>query len=438
MSKGRVLVVDDKENMLNLLQRILEKDFQVQPARDGREALAHLAAGSFDVVLSDIRMPGPDGFEVLAHVKQVAPDTEVILMTAHGSIANAVEAIKRGAYDYLEKPFDPDEAALKVARALEHKRLKEETASLRRQLAGARRFDDLIGQAPKLRALYDVIERASAVDLTVLITGETGTGKELVARAVHRRSPRKERPFVAVNCGALPGDLIESELFGHARGAFSGAATAHAGLFEEANGGTLFLDEIGDLPLPLQVKLNRALQDKEVRRVGEAHARAVDVRVIAATLRDLKLEVAEGRFREDLYYRLNVLTLRLPPLRERKEDIPLLVAHFLERITARMGRPAPALAPEVLQALLSWDWPGNVRELENTLERAVALSSGDVVARDALPEELRDARTGARGLGEQLAQLPFREAMELARDRAAHDYLEALMKEFEGNVTRAA
>ena len=440
--KARVLVVDDKENMRRLFARILGDAYVVTEAADGTQALALLAGREFDVVVTDIQMPGADGFAVLREVKQRAPDTEVVLVTAYASIPKAVEAIKEGAYDYLSKPFDPDEVALLVARALEQRRRGKEAAGLRARLATAPGLHGLLGASAAMRSLHTLLSQVAARDLTVLLTGETGTGKELAARAVHAESPRKAKPFVAVNCGALPADLVESELFGHAKGAFTGATLAKAGLFEEAHGGTLFLDEMGDLPLPVQVKLNRALQEKEVRRVGTTVPVKVDVRVVAATHRELAAEVAAGRFREDLYYRLNVVTVRLPALRERREDIPLLAMHFL----ARAGRPElEGFAPEALRALTAYAWPGNVRQLENAVARAVAVAQGRRIGVDDLPSELsggRAAGTGGAQVGripaEALVKLPYREAVDSARDTVSREYLSALMQEFGGNVTHAA
>ncbi|ATB46274.1 sigma-54-dependent transcriptional regulator [Corallococcus macrosporus] len=436
-NRPSVLVVDDKENMRHLFTRILGDAYQVRTVEDGGRALALIQAQQFDLVVTDIRMPGADGFEVLKAVKQHSPDTEVIMVTAYASVSKAVEAIKEGAYDYLPKPFDPDEASLVVARALERKRLKEQAATLRRELEGVYSFQNIIGRSAPMRALYSLLERAAELDITVLITGETGTGKELVARAIHYHGPRKDRPFVAVNCGALPSELIESELFGHARGAFTGAVETKPGLFESASGGTIFLDEIGELPLAVQVKLNRTLQDKEVRRVGDSVARRIDARVITATHRDLKAEVAAGRFREDLYYRLNVFPVQLPPLRERREDIPLLAMFFVQKAAKTYRQPVDGLEPDALRALTGYSWPGNVRQLENAIERAVAIATSARVGAGDLPPEITGEQQGAL-LTNQLVKMPFREAVDLARDRASRDYLIALLREFGGNVTRAA
>ncbi len=435
--KPRILVVDDKENMLKLFAKILGEASELTLAGDGARALSLLAAQSFDVVVTDLRMPGADGFQVLEAVKARAPDTEVVMMTAFASVSSAVEAIRQGAYDYLQKPFDPDAAALVIGRAVERKRLKEQAANLRRELQGVFGFHRLVGKSARMREVYKLLEQASRLDITVLLTGETGTGKELAAKAIHYQSARAARRFVAVNCGALPAELVESELFGHARGAFTGAVGAKAGLFEEAQGGTLFLDEVGDLPLAVQVKLNRALQEKEIRRVGENAAVPVDVRLVAATHRDLKAEVKAGRFREDLFYRLHVFPVTLPPLRERREDLPMLVAHFLEKLAKAHQRPVDGVEPEALRALTGYPWPGNVRELENAIERAVAVCDAGRIDLSCLPAEVVQEQQGSLP-AEVLLKLPYREAVDLARDRVSREYLTALMREMGGNVTRAA
>jgi DNA-binding NtrC family response regulator len=437
MASVRVLVVDDKENILKLFAKILAEGHQVTSALDGARALSLIATEEFDVVVTDIRMPGAGGFEVLAAVKARSPSTEVVMMTGYASVGDAVRAMKLGAYDYLEKPFDPDAAALTVARAAERRRLRDETASLRRELEGIHSFHNLVGKSDRMREVYRLLEQAAGLDITVLLGGETGTGKDLAARAIHYHSTRKERRFVPVNCGALPPDLVESELFGHARGAFTGAATAKVGLFEEAEGGTIFLDEIGELPLGTQVKLNRVLQEREIRRVGDNVAIQVDVRVIAATHRDLKAEVQAGRFREDLFYRLNVFPVRLPPLRERTEDVPLLASHFLEKHARAMRREIGGFDPEALRLLASHPWPGNVRELENAVERAVAIASGPSILSRDLPTDLA-APASPHSPGPALAAMPYREVVEQAQDRVSREYLVALLTEFHGNVTRSA
>jgi DNA-binding NtrC family response regulator len=359
------------------------------------------------------------------------------LLAADGSVSDALEAVKQGAYDYIQKPFDPDAAGLVVARALERRRLRAQTVSLRKELEGVNSFHNVIGKSPPMREVCGLLERAAGLDTTVLLTGETGTGKELAARAVHYHSTRKHNRFVPVNCGALPAELGDNELFGYAKGAFNGAAASKPGLFEEANRGTLFLDEVGELPLPVQVKLNRALQDKEIRRVGENSPFAVDVRIIAATHRELKAEVQAGRFREDLFYRLHVFPIRVPALRERREDIPALAAHFLAKHARASKRDITGIGNAAMRALTAYNWPGNVRELENAIERAVAIAAGRELDIRDLPAELRGAQVGALP-AEVLVKMPYREAMGTARDRISREYLAVLLHEFEGNVTRAA
>jgi two-component system response regulator AtoC len=434
----RVLVADDKENMRKLVARILAEagGYAVDEAEDGARALALVATRPYDVVVTDIRMPGADGFELLGAVKARDPSVEVVMMTGYATVQDAVRAMRRGAFDYLEKPFDPDAALAVVARAAEHKRIAD-AARLAVRPGEEEGFHALVGGSAAMREVYRLLEKAAAVDATVLLSGETGTGKELAARAVHYHSARRERRFVPINCGALPAELVESELFGHARGAFTGAAAAKPGLFEEARAGTIFLDEVGELPLAAQVKLNRVLQEKEIRRVGDTQPIAVDVRVIAATHRDLRDEVKAGRFREDLFYRLHVLTVTLPPLRERPDDVPLLAAHFLEKHARAARRTLRGFAPDALRRLAAHSWPGNVRELENVIERAVAVSSGETVGPDDLPAELAAGAPPAPAPG-ALAALPYKDAVAEARDRVSRDYLVALMTEFGGNVTRAA
>jgi DNA-binding NtrC family response regulator len=436
MRKPRVLVADDKDTILGLFGRILADRFEVVTATDGQRALALALNDDFDVVVSDIRMPGADGFTVLREVKRAKPDVEVVLMTAFGSVQKAVEAMKEGAYDYLAKPFDPDDALLTIERAAERKRLREQARDLSAALGNVGHFDRLVGKSAAMQQLFELLKRAAGTDATVLITGESGTGKELAARAVHAGSARKGARFVAVNCGAIPENLIESELFGHVKGAFTGALGDRRGLFEEADSGTLLLDEVGELPLPMQVKLTRVLQEHSVRRVGESQERKVDARVVAATNVDLKAAVAAGRFREDLFYRLNVFPVRLPPLRERRDDIPVLAAHFLERHRGRYGGGVEGFSPEALSALVRYDWPGNVRELENSIERALAVVDGPRIPLEALPDEVQTQ--GRPRLASDLGRLSYREVVDIARDRVSREYLIALMREFEGSVTHAA
>ncbi len=436
MKKPRVLVADDKDTILSLFGRILSDRFDVVTAADGQRALGLALNDDFDVVVSDIRMPGADGFTVLRELKRAKPDVEVVLMTAFSSVEKAVEAMKEGAYDYLAKPFDPDEARMTIERAAERKYLREHARNLSAVVGNISQFDRLVGKSPAMQQLFDLLKRASAGDATVLITGESGTGKELAARAIHAESPRHGGRFVAVNCGAIPENLIESELFGHVRGAFTGAVGDRRGLFEEADGGTLLLDEVGELPLSMQVKLTRALQEHSVRRVGESQERRISARVIAATNIDLKAAVSSGRFREDLFYRLNVFPVRLPPLRDRREDIPVLAAHFLERHRGRYGGSVDGFTPDSLSALVRYDWPGNVRELENAIERALAVVEGPRIPIEALPEEI--ASHGRARLGSDLGRLTYREVVDIARDRVSREYLIALMREFEGSSSQGS
>jgi two-component system response regulator AtoC len=438
MAPVRVLVADDKENMRRLVARILSDagGYAVDEVDDGARALALVATRAYDVVVTDIRMPGADGFELLAAVKARDPAVEVVMMTGYATVQDAVRAMKRGAFDYLEKPFDPDAALAVIARAAEHKRIAD-AARLAVRPGEEASFHALVGGSPRMREVYRLLEKAAAVEATVLLTGETGTGKELAARAIHAQSARGAGRFVPVNCGALPGELVESELFGHARGAFTGAAAAKPGLFEEARSGTIFLDEVAELPLPAQVKLNRAIQEKEIRRVGDTQATAVDVRVVAATHRDLREEAKAGRFREDLFYRLNVFTVTLPPLRERPEDVPLLAAHFLEKHARALRRTLRGFAPEAMRRLAAHPWPGNVRELENVIERAVAVAGGEVVVPEDLPPELAGSTAAPPPTG-ALSAMPYKDAVADARDRVSREYLVELMSEFGGNVTRAA
>ena len=429
MKRARVLVVDDKEAYLALFRRISPPDLEIVCAGDGAQALARLSAERFDLVVSDIRMPGLDGLSLLRRVRDAGIDCEIVLMTAYGTIAEAVQAMKYGAADFLTKPFDPDAAVAAMEQALRRKV----------RAAGGPKRPSLLGESAAMKGIFDLVARAADSDATVAITGESGTGKELVAMAIHEASARSARRFVPVNCGALPDALIESELFGHVRGAFTGAATNKRGLFEEAHGGTLFLDEIGELPIGVQVKLTRALQQRAIRKVGANDEQHVDVRVIAATNIDLQRAVKEGRFREDLYYRLNVLAIALPPLRERRDDIPLLADALVSRISIAAGRHR-RLSPAALACLVSYDWPGNVRQLENALARAAAVAVGEELGVDALPAEVRAAFAAPAPPppSRAPASLPYREALASERDRATRDYLVQLLSELQGNVTLAA
>jgi two-component system response regulator HydG len=433
---ARLLIVDDKESMLKMLSAMLGEEYQVEACNSGRAAVESFRRNPADLVLTDIRMPDMDGMEVLKTVKQELPRTEVILMTAYATVSQAVEAVKAGAYNYLTKPFESDELHIAIEKALERKQLREEADILKEQVEARYGFANIVGDSQEMQQAYTLARKAAESDTTVLLTGESGTGKELFARAIHHASNRGSRRFVAINCGAMPRELIESELFGHVKGAFSGATKDKRGLFMEANNGTLLLDEIGELSPDLQVKINRAIQEKEIRRVGDTVDISVDARIIAATNRDLKEAMEEGEFREDLYYRLNVFPLNLPPLRKRREDIPALVGHFLQGYAREKGIDYQ-VDDDAVELLMSYPWPGNVRELQNAVERAVVLSDGGRITR-ALFAFLES--TGAESSAEvsTLAVLPYREAMDRVSGQAQTQYLTEVLRRCGGNVTKAA
>ena len=390
LAPAAILIADDDPVALNLLAEVLGGEgYRVRPAAGGAECVRLAEAEPFDLAIVDLRMPDIDGLEVVRRLASVQPGVPVLILTAFATIDTAIEAIGGGAYDYLSKPFRMEEIKLAVRRTLATRRLARENIQYRQELQDRHGVQGLVGQSPAMVDVYKLVARVARLDTTVLVQGETGTGKELVARAIHYASPRAEGPFVVVDCTALPEALFESELFGHERGAFTGAVSARRGLFETAAGGTCFLDEIGELSAPLQAKLLRALEEQTIRRVGGNDRIPVSVRIIAATNRDLKQRVAERSYREDLYYRLNVVTLNLPPLRERPEDIPLLVQHFLGKYARASGRPIKGLARETLACLISYDWPGNVRELENAIERAVTLTPSELIMPEDLPAQSR-------------------------------------------------
>jgi len=431
----RVLVIDDDDALRESLELFLASEgFEVAAAADGAAALAQLERAPVDVALCDLRMPGIDGFELLPQLLRVAPGLTVILMSAYGGRDLAIEALKRGAYDYLAKPFPPSEAMLAIRKAQEREKLRRTNDLLQRELERAVGERPIVAASPAMMAVLELIERAAEFKTTVLLTGESGTGKEVLARAIHAQSARRGQAFVAVNCGAIPEALLESELFGHAKGAFTGADRARRGLFSEADGGTLFLDEIGELPLPLQVKLLRVLQEEEVRPVGESKPRTVDVRVLAATARELSREVAEGRFREDLLYRLDVVRVTVPPLRERREDVPLLVDHFLAQLRTSLGKPVRGVADDALAKLVAYPWPGNVRELENVIERAMILTDGDRITLRELPDTVT-GRPAAAG-----APTPSSGDLSLgaARRRFEAEWIRDALTAARGNRTHAA
>ncbi|PYM06995.1 MAG: nitrogen regulation protein NR(I) [Candidatus Rokuibacteriota bacterium] len=380
----KILLADDEDGVRWVLEKGLrEAGYEVTSVGDGEAALRHAEAEPYDLIFLDVRMPGLDGLTVLARLRASRPDALVIVMTAHGTMETAIQAMQRGAYDYLAKPFDIDEVLLLAERALAVRRLAQEVAQLKTGLQEVWEFGALIGRHSRMQEIYKAIGRIAASDVTVLLRGESGTGKELVARAIHHYSRRAGRPFVAVSCAAIPATLLESELFGHERGAFTDAKERKLGKFELAHGGTMFLDEVGDMPPELQTKLLRALQERSFERVGGQEPIRVDVRILAATNRELEALIKEGKFRDDLYYRLNVVELPLPPLRERRRDIPLLVDHFLAKYADDLG--VRIVAPEALDRLVGYEWPGNVRELENVIQRAMVMATGGVILPEHLP-----------------------------------------------------
>jgi two-component system, NtrC family, response regulator len=397
MPKQRILVVDDEQNARTALRAILsEEGYEIAEAADGEEALAALADFAPDLVLCDVRMPKMDGLTLLRRAKEQGAPAVFVMMTAFAQVETAVEAMRAGAENYLLKPLEVGSVLVFIEKALEKRLLSRDAQQLRERVRERYRLDGMVGEAPELQAVYDVIRQAAGTKATVLVLGESGTGKELIAQALHEQSPRKDKPFIKVACAALSETLLESELFGHERGSFTGAAGRKEGRFELADTGTLFLDEIGEISPATQVKLLRVLQQREFERVGGTQTLKVDVRVVAATNRDLAAEMKAGRFREDLYYRLNVVSVTLPPLRRRKGDIPALVSHFIQKYAKAYGKEMKGLAPGTLNALLSHDWPGNVRELENAVERAIVLAKGTDLTADDLPPSLRGPRPTTR------------------------------------------
>jgi DNA-binding NtrC family response regulator len=425
-----ILIVDDDEITCNLLEEVLSKEgYVVDKALNGREAIDKGENKPYDVVLTDIRMIDVDGMEVLRAYRQKSPDSIIIMMTAFGSIETAIRAIKEGAYDYVSKPFKLDEIKLTIRRALEQKRLLQENLFYRQELITKYKLENIVGRSPQMLQVYKTVARVAESRSTVLIAGESGTGKELVARAIHFNSPRSSKSYVAVDCGSLAETLLESELFGHVRGAFTGAVTNKKGLFEEADNGTCFLDEVGDISLAMQAKLLRVIQEHEIKRVGGTETTKIDVRIIAATNKNLEELVAEKKFREDLFYRLNVVSIHLPPLRERLDDIPFLADHFLRKYAAENEKPVSRISAEVLDLLLRYQWPGNVRELENVIERAVTLSPHSLILPEDLPRRLRvePSEISATSLPSQVSLTELEKI-----------YIKKVLEETGGNKKRAA
>jgi len=389
----QILVADDEPLMRDFLcETLRRRNYEVVTASDGQQAMNLINEKNFDLILTDLKMPKASGLDIIRHVKSRSPQSMVIVMTAYGTVESAVQAMREGAYDYLTKPFSPDQIEVVINKAAERQKLLEENKFLRSELANECPFEDMIGDSPAMKRIYETVKKVAPSDATVLITGESGTGKELVARAVHYNSKRREKPFIKMNCAALPETLLESELFGHEKGAFTGATERRQGRFELAHSGTLLLDEISETALPLQAKLLRVLQEREFERLGGTKTIRVDVRLICTTNKDLREEIAAERFREDLFYRLNVVPINLPPLRERKEDIELLTRYFLKKYSLRHNRRSMAVSPEAIEVLKDYDWPGNVRELENLIERAVVMDYGDML----LPEHLMLSHDSSR------------------------------------------
>ena len=431
--KKRILLVEDESSLRQVVEfQLLEAGFETATAEDGVRGYELFTENPPDLVITDLAMPEMDGLELTRRIKAISPDTPVILITAFGEIQTAVAAMRLGAEDYLTKPLDWDELQIIIERALKVKGLVRENRELRAFIGERFQLENIIGTSKPMRELYGVVERVARTDVTVLLLGESGTGKELIAKCVHQNGARRDRTFVTIDCGAIPEHLLESELFGHRKGAFTGAIIDKRGLFEEAHRGTVFLDEIGEMPLALQVKLLRVLEDGQFMRLGETAPRRVDARVVAATNRDLTKMVEDGTFREDLYFRLNVVPIKMPPLRGRREDIPLLVAYFLEDASRRYGRPKPRLAEDVYRHFHQYPWPGNVRELKNLIERLMVLTSTDNVTADDLPDEIKSVRAGAGSLSFNLPE----DGIDL--EEVEKEIIRQALEKNDNNQTRAA
>jgi DNA-binding NtrC family response regulator len=434
----RILIVDDEAVICKYLQRSLRQDgFDVAYRLDGASALEELRRTPYSILVADIRMPGMNGIELLREARAHVPQTSVIMVTAHGSIESAVEAMKLGASDYVTKPFQAEEFRLVVEKVLNQRRLLDELAALRHELAGRYSFENMISQDPKMREMFATIARIAATDTTVLITGETGTGKELVARALHYNSPRRGKQFMAINCGAFPETLLESELFGHEQGAFTGAVADKPGIFEVADSGSLLLDEIGNVSLTMQVKLLRVLELKEYKRVGGTETRTCDVRILAATHVDLAAAVEAGTFRRDLFYRVNVVPVALPPLRERLGDVPLLVEHFIRRHSAKMNSAVRDISREAMRKLIRYSWPGNIRQLEHVIQRALILADGPTIGPEHLPIDEAEAPQEEPAIAFN-DQLPLEEVRDSFLERLERSYLDRVLGYCRGNVRKTA
>ncbi len=437
-----LLIVDDDESIVKVFERLAKRNgWMTAVARSAEEAVEQFGRRIFEAAVVDIKLPGFTGLQLLEHVKRNDVHAEVVIMTGVGSVETAVMAMKNGAYDYVTKPFDDiDRIAIVLEKAMERYRLMQKLKQLERSHAGEGSYEGIIGKSRKIQEVFNTVESIAPTTSTVLVTGESGTGKELIARAIHNRSERRTKPFVVINCAAIPVHLLESELFGHKKGSFTGAVADKKGLFEEAHGGTIFLDEIGEVPPAIQVKLLRVLQEGEVRAVGGMNSHIVDVRLVAATNQDLQVAVHEGRFREDLFYRLNVIGIHLPPLRERADDIPLLAYYFLQQFSERMKKKMDRISVDALQALQNYSWVGNVRELENVIERAVVLAAGETVTAQDLPPRVLGESFYLVGEEREsdLTKLPYQDAKTRALTAFNRAYITSLLKQAQGNISFAA
>lgn len=436
-SLGKILIIDDEEDMLESCSRILKRlGYETLTEKDPLKALELLERERPDLVLTDLRMPGLNGLEVLKAAKRLDPESVVIFLTAYATIETAVEAMKEGAFDYIPKPFSAEQLRVSIERAFRQKGLLEENRRLREQLEKTYSFENLVGRSLPMLQVFETVKKVAGSEANILILGESGTGKELIARSIHANSKRAGRAFIPVDCASLPETLLESELFGHEKGAFTGAHATRPGLFEFAHGGTIFLDEVGDLSLNLQAKLLRVLQERQVRRVGSNRLIDIDVRVISATHYDLAQTVARGKFREDLYYRLNVISIKLPPLRERKGDIPLLVHHYLKKYSLASGKEVRGVSPKAMELLEQYHWPGNVRELQNVIERAVVLAEGEFITHHDLPEPIKAGGPPASVV--PLGELSLKQAKDEKIQAFEREYLQELLRRHGGNISQAA
>lgn len=435
----KILIVDDELSMREFMEILLtDENYCVDTASSGSEAMDMLNKSNYHMVITDIQMPDMNGIELLKKTKEVTPDTEVLMMTAYASTESAIEAMKNGAYDYITKPFKIDEIKLIIEKAFEKIRLERENILLKKELGGGYNFGDIIGVSSRMMEIYNLIKRVAPTTSNTLISGESGTGKELVAKALHTNSKRSDKPLITVNCGAMPENLLESELFGHNKGAFTGAILNKRGLFELAHGGSIFLDEIGEMPLSLQVKLLRVIQEKEFRRVGGIDDIKTDVRIIAASNRDLEVAVKKGEFREDLFYRLNVIAIKLPPLRERKEDLPALVDHFIKKYNRELGRNIKRVSQDAMKILKNYDFPGNVRELENIIERAMALENRDIILPESFPWEIREKSVQGPNTSEHISIPPEGLDMEKTMEEMERRLILKSLEMSKGIKTKAA